>query len=111
MAYDDGLAQRVREILEEEPEFAEKKMFGGICFLLSGNMVCGIIKEDLIVRVGPDKYEKMMKKPHTKQFDITGRPMKGWVMVLSEGLVSDKVLNGWIQNALSFVRTLPQKIG
>ena len=109
MVYDKGLAQRVREILEEDPAFAEKKMFGGICFLLFGNMVCGIIKEDLIVRVGADRYADMLKMPHTKKFDLTGRPMKGWVMVLSDALDSDEELNEWVQQAVSFVRTLPPK--
>jgi len=109
MAYDEGLAERIREIMEEEPGFAEKKMFGGICFVLFGNMVCGIIKEDLIVRVGLDNYEKMLKLPYTKKFDLTGRSMKGWVMVLSEGLDSDEALNDWVQRAVSFVRTLPPK--
>ncbi len=109
MAYDDGLAQRVRDILEEEPGFGEKKMFGGICFLLFGNMVCGIIKDDLIVRVGADRYSEMLKMPQTKKFDITGKPMKGWVMVLSAALDSDEELNNWVQRALSFVRTLPPK--
>ena len=109
MAYDKGLAQRIREILEEEPGFAEKKMFGGICFLLFGNMVCGIIKEDLIVRVGVDNYANMLKLPYAKKFDLTGRPMKGWVMVLSEALDSDEALNDWVQRAVSFVQTLPPK--
>jgi hypothetical protein len=109
MAYDKGLAQRVREILEEEPGFDEKKMFGGLCFLLFGNMVCGIIKEDLIVRVGADKYAQMLKMPHTRKFDITGKPLTGWVMVLSDAMDSDEELNNWIQRAVSFVRTLPPK--
>jgi hypothetical protein len=109
MAYDKGLAERVRERLEEEPGFDEKKMFGGLCFLLFGNMVGGIIKEDLIVRVGADKYEEMLKMPHTKKFDITGKPLKGWVMVLSTALDYDEALNDWMQRAVSFVRTLPPK--
>jgi hypothetical protein len=109
MAYDTGLAQRVRELLEEEPAFGEKKMFGGICFLLFGNMVCGIIKDDLIARVGVDRYAEMLKMPHTKKFDLTGKPLKGWVMVLSEALDSDEELNDWVQRAVSFVRTLPPK--
>ncbi len=100
MAYDKGLAQRVREILEEEPGFDESKMFGGLCFLLFGNMVCGIIKEDLIVRVGADKYTEMLKMPRqTKKFDLTGKPLKGWVMVLSAALDSDEALNDWMQRA------------
>jgi hypothetical protein len=72
-------------------------------------MVCGIIKEDLIVRVGVDKYSEMLKMPHTREFDLTGRPMKGWVMVLSAALDSDKALNDWMKRAVSFVRTLPPK--
>jgi hypothetical protein len=109
VAYDKGLAQRVREILEDEPGFDEKNMFGGICFLLFGNMVCGIIKDDLIVRIGTDKYAEMLKMPHTRKFDLTGKPMIGWVMVLSAALDSDEELNNWVQKAMSFVQILPPK--
>ena len=109
MVYDKGLAQRVREILEDESGFTEKNMFGGICFLLFGNMVCGIIKDDLIARIGADRYAELLKMPHTKKFDLTGKPMKGWVMVLSAALDSDEELNDWVQKAMSFVRTLPPK--
>jgi len=109
MPYDTGLAQRVREILEEEPGFDEKKMFGGICFLLFGNMVCGIIKDDLIVRIGAANYDAMLEMPHTKKFDLTGKALTGWVMVLSEALDSDEELNCWVQRAVPFVRTLPPK--
>lgn len=109
MAYDKGLAQRVREILEEEPGFDEKKMFGGMCFLLFGNMVCGIIKDDLIVRVGADRYAEALMIPHTRKFDLTGKPLKGWVMVLAAALDSDEELSEWVQKAVSFVRTLPPK--
>jgi TfoX/Sxy family transcriptional regulator of competence genes len=111
MPYDEGLAQRVRELLEEEPGFDEKKMFGGICFLLFGNMVCGIINDDLIVRVGVDVYEEALKLAQTKKFDLTGRPMKGWVMVLSPGLESDENLSQWVQKAVTYVRSLPSKQG
>jgi len=109
MSYDEGLAQRVREILEEKPEFGEKKMFGGICFLLFGNMVCGIIRDDLIVRVGATNYNAALKMPHTKKFDLTGKALTGWVMVLSTALDSDEDLNDWVQKAVTFVRTLPPK--
>jgi hypothetical protein len=109
MPYDKGLAQRVREILEEEPGFDEKKMFGGLCFLLFGNMVCGIIKDDLIVRIGSDNYNAALKMPHAKKFDLTGKALTGWVMVLSRGLDSDKPLGEWVQKAIRFVRTLPPK--
>jgi len=109
MPYDEGLAQRVREILEEEPEFGEKKMFGGICFLLFGNMVCGIIRDDLIVRIGATNYNAALKMPLTKKFDLTGKALTGWVMVLSTALDSDEELNDWVQKAVTFVRTLPPK--
>jgi len=109
MAYDTGLAQRVREILEEEPGVEEKKMFGGLCFLLSGNMVCGIIKDDLIVRVGAEQYQAMLLVPHTRKFEITGRPLTGWVMVLARALDDDDDLGDWLQRAVTFVRTLPPK--
>jgi TfoX/Sxy family transcriptional regulator of competence genes len=109
MPYDKGLAQRVRELLEEEPDFDEKKMFGGICFLLFGNMVCGIINDDLIVRIGADIYEEALKLPGTKKFDLTGKPMKGWVMVLSKALESDETLSEWVQKAVTYVRSLPPK--
>jgi TfoX/Sxy family transcriptional regulator of competence genes len=99
MPYDTGLAQRVRELLEEEPGFDEKKMFGGRCFLLFGNMICGIINNDLIIRIGVDVYEEALKLPWTKKFDLTGKPMKGWVMVLSPGLESDDNLSQWLQKA------------
>jgi TfoX/Sxy family transcriptional regulator of competence genes len=109
MAYDTGLAQRVREILEEEPGVEEKKMFGGLCFLLSGNMVCGIIKDDLIVRVGAEQYQAMLLVPHTRKFEITGRPLTGWVMFLARALDDDDDLGDWLQRAVTFVRTLPPK--
>jgi hypothetical protein len=109
MAYDEGLAQRVRELLEEKTGFVEKKMFGGICFLLRGNMACGIINEDLIVRVGSDRYEVSLKLPHTRKFDITGRPMKGWVMVSWEGYEKDEDLFKWIQQGVHYALSLPSK--
>lgn len=109
MAYDKGLAQRVRELLEEKPGFIEKKMFGGVCFLLNGNMSCGILNDDLIVRVGTEKYDRLLKSPHVRKFDITGRPMKGWVMVSCEGYESDKDLAGWIRQGMQYALSLPPK--
>ncbi len=84
-------------------------MLGGISFLLFGKMVYGIIKNDLIVRVGVDRYEEMLEAPHTKKFDITGKPIKGWVMVLAGGLDSDKDFCAWVKKAVAFVRALPPK--
>ena len=109
MAYDEGLAQRIRELLEGEPGFQEKKMYGGLCFLLQGNMTCGIIKDDLIVRVGTEKYEEDLKRPHTRKFDITGKPMKGWVMVAWEGYEADEDLSAWIEQGVHYALSLPPK--
>jgi TfoX/Sxy family transcriptional regulator of competence genes len=111
MAYDEGLAQRISELLDDnaEYEYNEKKMFGGICYLLNGNMACGILKEDLIVRVGPKKYKDYLKKPHTRKFDITGKPMKGWIMVTYKGLESDKELLKWVRLGVNFALSLPRK--
>jgi len=109
MAYDQGLAQRVRELLEELPGYQEKKMFGGICFLIYGNMACGIIKDDLIVRVGPTAYTEALRQPEAHPFDLTGRPMSGWVMVTPEGCESDDELGDWVEKGTRFARTLPAK--
>jgi TfoX/Sxy family transcriptional regulator of competence genes len=109
MAYNEGLAQRVRVVLEGKSGLVEKKMFGGVCFLLRGNMACGILNESLIVRIGLEKYEKALKQPHTSKFDITGKPMKGWVMVSSEGHNTDERLSYWIEQGVAFALTLPEK--
>jgi TfoX/Sxy family transcriptional regulator of competence genes len=84
-------------------------MFGGIGFLLNGNMLVGVWKESLIVRVGPDSYEDALLEPHVKAFDITGRAMKGWGLVEPDGIQDDDELKGWIQRATKFVGKLPAK--
>ena len=84
-------------------------MFGGICFLLYGNMACGVLGDNLIVRVGPANYEKALEKPHTGIFDFTGRPMKGWVVVNREGLESDHELHIWVREGEGFALSLPPK--
>ena len=109
MAYDEGLAQRMREALATIHDIDEKKMFGGIGFLLNGNMACGVNKDDLIVRVGPEAYETALAEPHTKEFDMTGRPMKGWVVVRPTGYETDEALKGWVQRGVDFALTLPPK--
>jgi hypothetical protein len=109
MAYDEGLAQRIHELLSDRPELVEKKMFGGVGFMLQGNMACGVNQDDLIVRVGPDKYETAVIRPHTKPFDFTGRPMKGWVMVGPEGYASDADLKDWVAQGVEFALSLPPK--
>lgn len=109
MAYDQGLAQRMREELDQIPNLSEKEMFGGIGFMVNGNMACGVNKEELIVRVGPENYDQALKKPHTRVFDFTGRPMKGWVMIAPEGYESDEDLKYWVEQGVSFAQSLPEK--
>jgi len=109
MAYNEELAERVKTIIESKPGFDMKKMFGGICFLLRGNMACGVLNSDLIVRVGPKNYEESLKLPETREFDITGKPMKGWVMVSVDKKKTIEDLEVWVERGASFALELPQK--
>ena len=109
MAYDEALAERVREQLAGEPAVAEKAMFGGLAFLLEGNMAVGLSGEELMVRVGPDASDDALAQPHTRAFDMTGRPMKGWILVAPEGVAEDHDLAGWVGRGVDFARTLPPK--
>jgi hypothetical protein len=109
MAYDEGLAERIREVLDESSGLVEKKMFGGVGFMIQGNMACGVHKDKLVVRVGPERHAQATGMPHTIPFDITGRPMKGWVMVVADGYESDDDLSAWVQQGVDFARSLPAK--
>ena len=109
MAYDEKLDRRIRKIVSRWKGTDDKKMFGGICHLLNGNMFCGVHKEFLILRLGTDRAEDALKLPHVRPFDITGRPMKGWVMVAQDGFKSDKDLKNWLDQTRKFVETLPMK--
>jgi hypothetical protein len=109
MAFDDDLAARIRHALARKKNTEEKTMFGGVGFLLNGNLLVGVWKDSLCVRLGPDQAEEALLEPHVKEFDITGRPMKGWVLVEPEGVEGDDQLAGWIQRAMKFVGTLPAK--
>jgi hypothetical protein len=109
MAYDEGLAQRVRRVLGEKPGLVEKKMFGGIGYLVQGNMACGVNRGDLIIRVGPEQYEAALSRPNTRPFDLTGRPMKGWVVVEPDGYEAEDDLKGWVEEGLGFALSLPPK--
>jgi TfoX/Sxy family transcriptional regulator of competence genes len=109
MAYDEGLGQRVRELLTETPDLVEKKMFGGIGYIVRGNMACGIHKDSLVVRVGPERYQEALAHPHSRPFDITGRPMTGWVMIAPEGCDSEADLSRWVRSGVDFALTLPPK--
>jgi TfoX/Sxy family transcriptional regulator of competence genes len=108
MAYNEKLAERIRNELSGIP-FVEKKMFGGVGFLIHGNMACGVYKEDMIVRVEPARHEQLIKKPGAKVFDITGKPMKGWLMVDPAGCKTKKQLGAWVKEGVEFALTLPAK--
>ena len=109
MPYDEGLAQRIRDALEDRSDVSEKKMFGGLAFLLGGNMCVGVIGEDLMVRVGPDAYAEAVRQPHARKMDFTGRPMKGFVYVGCDGIESDENLRRWVARGVDFAGSLPSK--
>lgn len=109
MAYDEGLTQRIRELIDSHPAVKEKKMFGGVGFIARGNMACGVVNDDLIVRVGANGYEEALTKPHARPFDMTGRPMNGWIMVSPKGYANNADLERWVNKGLDFALTLPAK--
>src|SRR5215468_5675464 len=109
MAYDEMLEERIRRTVGGRVGVTEKKMFGGIAFLHAGKMFCGIVKDDLMVRVGPDRHEEALGEPHVRPMDFTGRPMKGYVFVAPGGYESDTALEKWVRWALAFVETVPAK--
>jgi TfoX/Sxy family transcriptional regulator of competence genes len=109
MTYNEDLASRVRELLRDEGALGEREMFGGVAFLLEGNMSVGISGDELIVRVGPEAGEHALGQPHARAFDMTGRPMKGWVMVAPEGVKTERQLATWVGRGVAFARTLPAK--
>jgi hypothetical protein len=109
MAYDLVLAQRAKDEMKHLPGFTEKKMFGGVGFLLWGNMACGVNGDDFIVRVGKDGFEDALSQPHTRVFDMTGKPMSGWIVVEPEGVKSEADLRDWIDLGVNFALTLPPK--
>lgn len=109
MAYNEEIDDRICSILSTWENTDRKKMFGGVCHLLNGNMICGVLDDYLILRLGAFEAGRALERDCVKPFDVTGRPMKGWVMVSREGLVDDAELKRWITLAEKFVRTLPPK--
>ena len=109
MVYKEEIETRIKKIVSGWKNTEAKKMFGGICHLLNGNMFCGVYKDFLILRLGPDKAGDALKLPYVRPFDITGRPMKGWVMVAEDGFNSDNDLKKWLDQTRRFVSTLPSK--
>ena len=109
MAYDEPLEKRLHELVAKRNDFHVQKMFGGVGFLLRGNMCLGIWKDNLILRLGETQAKNALKKKNVKPFDITGRAMKGWVMVAPEGMKSKETLRRWVTQAIDFVSQLPRK--
>jgi len=111
MGYDEGLAERIRGILADRHDVSEKKMFGGIAFMIRGHMSVGIVKDNLMVRVGPEEHDHLLRQPHARPMDFTGRPMKGFVYVASPGLETDVDLERWVGRGLEYALSLPAKVG
>jgi TfoX N-terminal domain len=109
VTFNELTAVRIRAALENASGLSERNMFGGVSFILHGNMCCGVIEDDLVVRVGPDAYEDALREPHTRPMDFTGRPLKGFVYVGPKGFTSETMLRRWIDRGIAFVRTLPGK--
>jgi hypothetical protein len=110
MAYDEEFAHRLREALADQAGVTEKAMFGGLAFLLHGNMAVGLSGGgELIVRVGPEATDDALSRPHARVFDMTGRPMKGWILVAPEGVKTKRQLGVWVGRGVEFARTLPPK--
>lgn len=109
MAYDLELAQRVAQLLKSRRGVAQRRMFGGVCFLLNGHMCCGVEKSRLMVRVGSEQYEAALGKRHAKPMDFTGRPLNGFVFVMPEGLRTREALKGWVNLGVRYAASLPPK--
>jgi TfoX/Sxy family transcriptional regulator of competence genes len=109
MAFDPGLAQRIREVLGDRPGVTEKRMFGGLAFLLDGKMFVGILQSTLMARVGPDAHEQALARPHVRPMDFTGKPMRGYVYIDPAGLEEDRDLTAWVHQCAAFVELLPEK--
>ena len=109
MPYDEQLAERVRAVLAGQSGLTERKMFGGLCFMLAGNMCVGVEHDRLMVRLGQDLYEEALTRPHAAPMDFTGRPMKGFVFVAPDGISTPAALREWVDLGVQFSQTLPAK--
>ena len=109
MAYDEALAARIREALHGRDAVTERKMFGGIAFMVGGNMACGVVRDDLMVRVGPDAHDAAVAEPHVRPMDFGHRPMRGMVYVAPDGVRSASDLARWVQAGAAMAASLPPK--
>ena len=106
MVYNEKLAERIRALIKGKRSITEKKMFGGLAFLFQDKMFCGVVKDDLMVRTGPEMYEKALSKQHSRPMDFTGKPMKGFVFVEPNGYKTAKSLSTWVSFGLDYVSNL-----
>lgn len=109
MAYDEDLAERVRMVLAERPGVGERRMFGGLAFMVDGHMTVGVLGDDLMVRVGKEAHDDALDQPHARVMDFTGRPSTGMVYVAADGVADDAALASWVDRGLAFTSTLPPK--
>jgi len=109
MAYNKELDARINQVVARWKHTTSRKMFGGVCHLINGNMFCGVHKNFLILRLGEETAGEAMAAAHVREFDITGKPMKGWVMVAEKAYKGEKELKDWLAKAKKFARTLPAK--
>jgi TfoX/Sxy family transcriptional regulator of competence genes len=109
VAYDEGLAERIRSVLDEQQGVSERRMFGGIAFLVKGHMSVGIVQDKLMIRVGPETYDRVLRERHARRMDFTGRPMKGFIYVVPAGYESDADLERWVSLGVGYVASLPAK--
>jgi hypothetical protein len=109
LACDEQLVERIRAVLKGTCDADERRMFGGVCFTINGNMACGVVKSDLVVRVGPNKHEHALEQLHVRPMDFTGRPMNGYVFVAPPGIKSESSLKGWVGAGLAHAQTLPPR--
>lgn len=109
MAYDETLADRIRAILGSRPDVTERKMFGGIAFMVRGNMACGVIKDDLMIRVGADAHDAAIAEPHVRIMDFTHKPTRGFLYVNADGVATDAGLARWVNQSAAYAESLPPK--
>lgn len=109
MAYDEKFANRIESVLKRKSGISQKKMFGGLAFLLHGNMLCGVVKDKFCARIGSKAYENALKQKHVRKMDFTGKALRGMVYVLPEGTKTKASLTRWINASIRFVHTLPEK--
>ncbi len=106
---DEALVQRIRPLMKRRKGYSEQKMFGGVAFMINGNMCVGPWKGSLVVRLDKEKHDQTQSEPHVKPMDITGRVMKGWALIEPAGIESDDDLKAWIERGVKFARSLPPK--